>query len=263
MTQAVIELYPATLKADVPGDGSANEEYIKIATQFGFTRLLGQEATARSEGRLWCLRHQRTPLSDEELRLWREYLPTSYWSKPEKAVDPVQGNLPRSFADYEFHEGVPLSVLQRMEKLGHLFDVLEIRTPEAGADPVLWGHIISPDGQREIHPLARWAESDANFIPGVDELRKVLRARRGFLGFSVSSVPDALLSVIAFAIIGAFSAGLAPLVLSYVIPSIPAGTVLTLTGTALGALLAVANITLQRRRMQAFRMSDPQLARFV
>lgn len=267
MTQAVIELYPKEIR-EIPAHESKSSEFRTLAMEIGFTNLATGGWKMRDEARTWCNRHELAPLTEEELSAWREYLPTSYWSSPDKALREANVR-PLDFSEYAFHEGVPLTVLQRMKVVGKLFDVLEIRTPEkpkvvAVADPALWGHIIRSDGTREIYPLARWAESDANFISGVEDLKKILHARRGaLLEWPMTELAPVTRSLVALPCMTATLFSVASWGLAFLWSGMPYGLPAFLAGGAFGLMLGITNYMSYLSRRTAIRKEHPQLARFV
>ncbi len=264
MTQ-VIELYPKEVRESDLGAREGYEEFANLATSFGFHRLAAERVGRPSDTRQWLEANGVKPLLDDELAAWREYLPTSYWSRTEKAQRNFQEERILGFEDYAFHEGVPLSVLRRMKDVHRLFDVLEIRTPEvpqriAVSDPVLWGHILYPNGSRAVYPLARWAESDANFIANVGDVKKILHARHGFTTRAdLSSSNVRLEHVIECLFAGFFGGILAAIAVSYSEYSWQAFSACI----ALGGCVSLIDIVAQLWRLRALRKSDPQLARFV
>ena len=134
----------------------------------------------------WCKEQGLEPISEKDYDTWRAYLPTPYWSHPEMRINPEEdlggeeGPRSRTFADYNYHEKVPVFVLERMKKLNGMF-VYEVRTPETNesTDPVWFGHVIWPNDKRDIYELARWGrDADKNFLPDVEAAGKVVAARR-------------------------------------------------------------------------------------
>ncbi len=122
----------------------------------------------------WCEAHGLQPLTDDELSVWQAWLPTEYtsWDNGER----------RDWARYRYFEGVPASVRARIKEALSLFSVLEIRTPERQPrpmfDPILLGHIDHPNGVRDTVLLARWGESDANFL-SFENIKAIVAARTG------------------------------------------------------------------------------------
>lgn len=256
MSHAVIELYPREL-APVRDSAPEDTEFRELTSRWGLTKLQPNGSAASREQYLESRSMQ--PLSEEELAAWCEYLPTSYWSRRDPRLFGEETAV-RMFADYQFHEGVPLPVLRRMDAIGHHFDILEIRTPEAHmSDPVLWGHVITSGGTK-VYPLARWAESDANWISGIEDLKKILFARRGAIfGIQTTSFSDGLLGILLFGIVAALGVAL----LMMFLPFAPHGWTMIGIGFGIGSMLSVVEWFTQWRRVAALSQSDPQLARFV
>lgn len=83
------------------------------------------------------------------------------------------------FDQYDHKEAVPLPVLKHIKQAEPIFSVLEIRTPEEKLpDPALFGHVIWPNGNRDVYLLSRWVkDSDMNFLPTIDDVRRIIKAR--------------------------------------------------------------------------------------
>lgn len=271
MTQ-VIELYPPELKeVERSPSESGHEEFVRLAEKHNLRALSKAKNGLVPETRTWCRTQDMVPLTEDELAAWREYLPTSYWSNRSNAlpseIEVFDDQEPKTFSDYTFHEGVPLVVMRRLDTLAERFHVLEIRTPEVPermmSDPVLWGHLILPDGSREIYPLARWAESDANFISGIDDLKKVLNARRGLFLGPVGGWGDQLFALcvcpLGFGILAAAVTGL----LSNVIAWMPYGWNALYAGAIIGLILSATGVVSKQLRMRSLKKTNPQLLRFV
>lgn len=117
------------------------------------------------------------PLSQDEMTVWREWLPTSY-------SDGDTGS--RYMTHYNF-DRIPKPVLTKWKfyKDQKIFEAFEIWTPERALvdDPILLGVIGT-----NRYLLARWGESDANLLSFDDIRRRIwLRicshsARWGMLG---------------------------------------------------------------------------------
>lgn len=263
MSNPVIELYPREIQ-EISTERIAKDkkEHQELAKKLGLFRLDSAGAASIHECRDWCRAHEIEPLSDEDLAAWREYLPASYWSDKGKARPNASNELAQGFADYRFHEGVPLNVLRRMDTLNRLFNVLEIRTPEQPqrivSDPVLWGHLIAPDGTRQIYPLARWAESDVNFISGIKDLKKILKARRGAI-FKAPAIQD---SYIYEALGTGALAWIVAWVISLAYPALPIDYV-ALGAVGLYAGCVAINVLSHFGRRRRLKKTDPQLVRFV
>jgi hypothetical protein len=159
------------------------KESAELARKLKMTALKTQDLRRVSTTKAieWCKSRDLTPLTEEELDIWSSWLPTAYWSNENFSVDAWRS---QSFDRYSYHEGVPMHVRQLMLKAKKVFDVLEIRTPEKKSlndmDPALFGHIVHPNNERDVVLLARWAESDANFI-SFEEIRDIVIAKRGIL----------------------------------------------------------------------------------
>ncbi len=165
----------------------------------------------------WCKARELRPLSDADRDVWTEWLPTGYYSKSRKEKESNNGqryvwdlqfNLSdrgaKGWAEYSYYEGVPAHVRRLIVEVKDLFTRLEIRTPEKQPvpvmDPVLFGHIEHPNGDRDIVPLARWGESDANLVT-FDDIKRIVAVRTGT--FKVGKlVEGAGVELLAFAIPG-------------------------------------------------------------
>lgn len=102
-------------------------------------------------------------LSDAELTIWRAWLPTVYADNADKH---------HRLADYHF-DRIPSPVLKmwKKHKESGFFECFEIWTPEDHqSDPIL----IGVNGTSR-HLLARWGESDANFVSFADIKRELAR----------------------------------------------------------------------------------------
>ncbi|MBI4992246.1 MAG: hypothetical protein HZB99_03440 [Candidatus Harrisonbacteria bacterium] len=103
-------------------------------------------------------------ISDNDLRIWRIFLPTSYRS------DLGPG---RTLASYAFDQ-IPEEVISEFElaKALRLFNVYEVRTPEGrNIDPILIGLYGNTS-----YLIARWGESLQSF----EEIKRQVRQSRGW-----------------------------------------------------------------------------------
>jgi hypothetical protein len=96
-------------------------------------------------------------LTQEELRIWQDYLPCSYLEDAVLAVDTGRRPIykPSRLADYDF-DLIPIDVLenwQHCRQLGY-FSSYEIWTADNQPDPVLIGRLGSL-----VFLIARWGES--------------------------------------------------------------------------------------------------------
>jgi hypothetical protein len=159
------------------------QEQLQIATDLGLDSQAQVAAT-----QLRALRRPEiitAPLSDTELAIWREWLPTAYRGEQE-------------LKEYIF-DVIPVPILQLIQewKKADVFDLFEIRTPEKHKpDPALFGI-----RGHKSWLLARWAESDDQIV-SFDEIKRRLRPRvwgyrRNCLICSVSFCFVFLLSLVA------------------------------------------------------------------
>ncbi len=109
---------------------------------------------------------QLKPLTADEAAVWKAWLPTCY-RDDQKCPD---SNSIRKMSSYTF-DRVPSPVLSLWTKIKaqDVFDYYEIWTPEIlKDDPVLIGILGN-----ERYLLARWGESDANFLNFADVAKKL------------------------------------------------------------------------------------------
>jgi hypothetical protein len=106
-------------------------------------------------------------LSETELLIWREFLPTSYRGTIAK---PVRGS--RWLSSYRF-DLIPTDVRELWVELENsgAFDEFEIRTEEQLSDPALFG---IRDGKCWL--LARWGET-AEALVSLEDIKSLLRQR--------------------------------------------------------------------------------------
>jgi len=128
------------------------------------------------------------PLSEDEITIWRAWLPTVYTS------DETRGGV--SLGRYSF-DRVPLLVLKiwREHERKATFESYEIWTPESieYPDPVLVGKLGN-----NTYLLARWGESDASLV-SFDDIKRRL-ARRGGKSPGVSG-GDEFVGMVMFAVL--------------------------------------------------------------
>lgn len=111
------------------------------------------------------------PLTNDEYRIWRAFLPTTY------CYSVFGGKLNDSSPRYRY-DSIPLPVMQKWQACldANLFHSYELMTPEIPRlDPVLIG--VGHDDRRYM--IARWAESDANFVTFAGVKRKLLAIEAG------------------------------------------------------------------------------------
>lgn len=181
----VVEVY-ADEKIVVREDAKAlarAEAAVTAAKEIGMTGLALQDMNrlkARS-ALAWCEAQGLTPLSDQDRAIWQLFMPTGYYSDSRMA--PAEERLrSHNLANYQYADGVPMHVRALMKRLQPIMSTLEIRTVETTpviSDPALFGHIVMPNGERKIYLLARWGESDQNFVRDIEDVKKVLKARMG------------------------------------------------------------------------------------
>ncbi len=127
----------------------------------------------------WCKAHELMPLTTEEYGIWQDFLPAGYVNSrdifPERQW-PRRGH----WENYTHFEGVPTHVRELIRDTKGVFTTLEIRTPEKRPqglpDPALFGHVVLGNSIRTFL-LARWAESDANFLT-FEDVKKVVEIRK-------------------------------------------------------------------------------------
>lgn len=169
----------------------------EISQKVRLARLSGLRALAEqeSEATLRPVREELIqgilkPLSQEELNIWKNWLPTVYSTIPGHIHD-----LTRHWRGWEnyVYDDVPFEVRSLIHTLrqNKVFEVLEIWTPEkVAADPALFGWI----GDR-CYLIARWGKEK---LLTIDQLRKGLEARekveRRNIGSGVLSIILGLIS---------------------------------------------------------------------
>ncbi len=262
----LLELRPVVITEEAVSSGESELRTRKrvFAQELGLTAfaktLTGQKYDFVAATR-WCRAQGLEPISDEEYNLWRAYLPTPYWSDVDKRINGKREDLfvsdrevsqrGRDFSDYDFHEGVPLIVLERMRQTSRFF-VHEIRTPELNRqDPVLFGHVLRPDGTRAIYMLARWGrDSGANFLPDINAVQKILAART----FGQKQTIYTLLTLLSLIVMYAIFQGVqADRWIAYPLLSLLGGMFCT------GMLCAFAEPILRIIGKRRFAKSDPDL----
>ena len=258
----IIDAYPALSD---PATSKAIEEHqrsIALAKELG---LSGHAAElAKTAPRMdpadtdhWCQENGLKPVSEEERELWRRYLPASYWSHPELRSNPGEEDLydpnqmqshGRSFADYRFHEGVPLHILEQMKRMNALF-VHEIGTPESNmCDPVWFGHVVWPDGGRDIYLLGRWGKDAGEAtLPSIDDVRAILEARS--------------LQLPGVATIGLIVAILTGWLVGFATESLLLALSAWMGGFSL--LMAIAHTALRHRRVKKLAERNPALVKLL
>lgn len=150
-------------------NGNLRGADVTIARTLGLTRVadtLNDRGSAQI--RIDQLRALGLPeVSEADYATWCEYLPTSYL---------LSGG---AGSWYQF-DTPPSVVLHRMGQVKEIASAIEIRTPEVvRPDPVAFAHVYDVTGKRTTFLVARWAESADYLVDSVDEVRKILVARRG------------------------------------------------------------------------------------
>lgn len=161
---------------------SVAQEAAKLAKEIGMPLLADQDMAkvAIIRAREWCKAQNLKPLSEYDRRTWCMFMPTGYYSN--NHVVPEKFGITSWLRDYRYSDGVPLHVRSLMKTAAGIFTTIEIRTVETTpvmSDPALFGHIALPNGTKESYLLARWGESDQNFVTGIDDVVRVLKARFG------------------------------------------------------------------------------------
>lgn len=190
-------------------------EQVEYAEQLGLTTLANQDkqSVQNEKAIAWCKARGLEPISEDERKTWVEWLPTGYYStkKNQSAweIAPTEEDGGKSeLKGYSYHEGIPTHARKLMVDAMPHFTTLEIRTPERQpvlADPALFGHIVHPNGERDIVLLSRWAESDANFV-SLEDIKIILKARHGLFslwGDEVSGIDRVERFVFGFFFFGA------------------------------------------------------------
>lgn len=156
------------------------EERAQKALKIGMSSLAEQDRNAVSikKAIAWCEIKEIFPISQADQEVWEEWLPTGYVNGDSVTLDSITGG--RSWKYYDYHEGIPMSIRDLIIEVSPFFSFLEIRTPERQPiqvmDPVLFGHIQYPNGNHDVLLLARWSESDANFV-SLDDIKHIIKAR--------------------------------------------------------------------------------------
>lgn len=203
----VVEIYDAktTLKEREAVLTEFDEQVVKAegraktATGIGLPSLAKQdnEAVRINKAIAWCKVRGVESISQSDRKVWEAWLPTGYVST---CLDQLSVKGGRSWAEFDYHDGVPMCVRELIKEAEPLFSFLEIRTPEKSPvnimDSALFGHIDHPNGERDVVLLARWGESGANFLV-FDDIKRIVKARRGFLPevFSQLGLEDRFLVV--------------------------------------------------------------------
>ena len=194
MQEVYTDQVDATIETDrapkVAAAAKRAEEMAALAKEIGLADLATQDHTVAKVQKAiaWCEARGIVPLSAEDRRVWMEWLPTAYatetvfsWDVPHGAFGALWGG-EKNWHNYSYHEGVPMNIRRLIAEVKDLFPVLEIRTPEkqpvALVDPALFGHVIHANGERDIVLLARWAESDVNWV-SFDDIKRILATRKG------------------------------------------------------------------------------------
>lgn len=150
-----------------------------------------------------------TPLTADETAIWKAWLPTCYRDDAHcpDTTSGVNFHSVRKMSSYMF-DHVPSPVLGLWAKIKQqdVFDYYEIWTPEKiMEDPILLGVLGN-----ERYLLARWGESDANFLGFVD-VAKNLWAKRLDMNFALDLEPvwiGTYLALLVFVYVPIFAAGL-------------------------------------------------------
>lgn len=161
-------------------------EKLRHAKALGLTQVVATCAQRTTRTRL-SQQIDFPLLTEEEVRIWRAFLPTAYTSDPryEKAWPGNVMRGPYGLASYAF-DLPPVSVLELWSTLqsASAFDVYEIWTPERPMpEPILLGY------KEQVGPflLARWGESLAPF----EAIKKEVEARTATWN-AVSTTPNLL-----------------------------------------------------------------------
>lgn len=271
-----------------------------LARQMGAGTLAAQDVlnVNSSTAVEWCKSQGLQPLTSEERAAWVDFLPTGYYSERGRDVrhkrpDDTPWRLQMDIREYQHHEGMPRHIRELFVKVDPLFSMMEIRTTETIADlrrdgrlsfdPALFGHVINTRGQREIYLLARWGESDANFIRSFDDLKTILKTRTGFVsprtwlhrrlyGNPLSWDDDSRFMNLLFMTISCTFLGLLSSFLFLGMASAEwrhSGTAPTtmsmflVLGASIPWLLLLADSVKARARKRALEIERPDLARFV
>lgn len=175
------------------------KENADLAHLAGLNALGQAERTAlhAEKALAWCKANELPLLSKEDIWVWHRWLPTSYYGS--EGLD-----------KYNYHEGVPVHVRRLMANVRGIFTALEIRTPErlVSSDPVLFGVIkwAERSGERprvERVVLARWAESDANYV-SFEDIKTIVKETVGLkIGIASNWADEPFSCMAAFMVLSA------------------------------------------------------------
>ena len=129
---------------------SANNEAVAICRDLGLKIQEQRYAVGRR------VEDSFTPMTNDELLLWRWYCPKPYGTDPEFLVTPSK------LENYAF-DTIPVEVLKHWSEIkkNYAFDSFQIRTTErtANSDPLLIGNL----GQA-CYLLARWGNDSPDLL---------------------------------------------------------------------------------------------------
>jgi hypothetical protein len=137
------------------------EEKQKLAMTIGLSSqavMIAHEITREKAPTL-----DTPPLTKDEIMIWRSFLPTEYAYFPNSHYGKA--------SEYRY-DAIPHPVMAKWKECidEGVFTKYEIWTPEVrNTDPALVGYI-----GEHCYMLARWAESDANFVTFGDVKRKLV-----------------------------------------------------------------------------------------
>ena len=202
-------------------DISSTQEEDFIRSKIELAQNLGLEAQLKilSGDLLYCQnRFYTESMSEDEIKIWKRFLPTTYYSDPPNIYE-------RTITNYKF-DRIPHPVLSKWKdcKNQGYFSRYEIWTTERpNEDPMLVGYV----GNR-CYMVARWAESDANLV-SFSDVKSIIKDRWLKENCSTSSfVADTvLISVFVSAIVLMIFSFWVPLSLSSVLLSVGIGTLLS------------------------------------
>ncbi len=157
---------------------SRAQDAAKLASEIGLPGIAHQDIQKVETLRAlqWCKDHELAPLSEEDYGVWQDFLPSGYVNNRKISFGSWHGE----WEKYAYFEGVPLYVRKLIRDTKDVFTTLEIRTPEKRPqglpDPALFGHVVTGNTVKTFL-LARWAESDANFLT-FEDVKAVVGIRK-------------------------------------------------------------------------------------
>lgn len=176
-----------------------------------------------------------TELSVADYDLWRRWFPTRYCTGKEFTKCRRQ----RQWKDFPDFAGVPAQIRAEMDVLlatlgtAQGFDALEIRTPEVGPDPALFGIKLTPPEDPRYSFIKMWGGPALT----TDEIRRGLKARErvSSLGACTASV---MIISFCFAFFGALGLKEAFLPILGINPAGTFGVIIPAVGAMLVAFIA-------------------------